>query len=208
MAILNYAKVKVAEDASGLGEGLGKSLEELAVARRLRYTAEETGNIPGVAESRQAFKALGIDPSRYRPSSEALLRRVLQDKPMFSVNSAVDVNNYCSIKYGLPFGIYDLASIQGKVVCRLGKDSETYFGLNGRETSMSGKLLTADESGPFGSPVVDSERTKVTSAANDLLHVVYVFPGYDIDLTELLSDVGEMFVKWNGGEIKESYFLK
>lgn len=84
----------------------------------------------------------------------------------------------------------------------MGQEGEAYFGLNGRETSMQGKLLTADELGPFGSPVVDSERTKVTCEARDLLHVIYVFPGCDVDVEDLLSDVGAMFVKWNGGEIR------
>jgi len=167
------------------------------------YRLENLTDIPGIKEGRRAFKALGVDPARYRPSSEALLRRVLQNKPLGSVNTAVDGNNYVSIYFGLPFGLYDISALEGNVSCRLGDGGESYLGLNGREVSLEAKLLTADAKGPFGSPVVDSERTSVQPGATRLLHIAYVFPGYTVP-QKFLEQVSRQFAQFTAAKTVES----
>lgn len=171
-----------------------------------RYRLENLTDIPGIKEGRQAFKAIGVDPARYRPSSEALLRRVLQNKPLGSVNTAVDANNYVSIYFGLPFGLYDISALEGDVYCRLGDGGEGYFGLNGREVSLEGKLLTADAQGPFGSPVVDSERTSVQPGATHLLHIGYIFPGYKAP-ENFLEQLSRQFAQFTRANTVESGIL-
>lgn len=170
------------------------------------YGMGDLTDIPGIRQARNAFKTLGVDPSRYRPSSEALLRRILQKKPLGSVNSAVDANNYASIYFGLPFGLYNMSALDGTISCRLGEAGESYFGLNGREVSLEGKLLTADARGPFGSPVVDSERTSVQSGATDLLHIVYIFPGYK-PVESLFEQVAAQFYRFTTGQAIKSGLL-
>lgn len=172
---------------------------------RLEHEISRLTEIEGVREWRAALKQLGTDPSRYRPSSEALLRRLLQGNPFFWVNSAVDVNNFFSVLYALPLGIYDLDQIHGDVVCRVGQADDHYEGLNGREVSMENKPLLADEQGAFGSPIVDSKRTCVTDQSRNMLQVIFFHEQLSSSKKdEILGSVGRMFTEINGGEVTQA----
>lgn len=166
----------------------------------LRLEERNAADYPGVTEYRKVFKSLAIDPSRYRPASEALLRRVLSGKDLPPINSGVDVNNFFSIRFGIPIGLYNLDKIQGDVQIDLGDAEDTYEGLNGREMNMEGKLLSKDEVGAFGSPIVDSKRTMVDESVKNALHIVYLQPSMDkSEAQELLESMAKMFTQVNGG---------
>ncbi|MFC0238781.1 B3/B4 domain-containing protein [Fictibacillus phosphorivorans] len=166
----------------------------------LRLEERNAADYPGVTEYRKVFKSLAIDPSRYRPASEALLRRVLSGKDLPPINSGVDVNNFFSIRFGIPIGLYNLDKIQGDVQIDLGDAEDTYEGLNGREMNMEGKLLSKDEVGAFGSPIVDSKRTMVDESVKNALHIVYLQPSMDkSEAQELLESMTKMFTQVNGG---------
>lgn len=147
--------------------------------QRIRNTLaiEEISRLPGVETSRRAFKALGVDPARYRPSQEALLRRIVGDKPISLINSGVDVNNYLSVKFAVPMGLYDVQKISGGIVLKIGEEGEGYDALNGRPLDGRDRLIVRDAQGPFGSPFVDSVRSKVEESTQRLLHLVYFLPG-------------------------------
>jgi DNA/RNA-binding domain of Phe-tRNA-synthetase-like protein len=130
-------------------------------------------DIPGVAETRALFHRLGVDPTKTRPSSEALLRRVVQGKGLPRVNLAVDVCNLCSLEHQLPLGLYDREFVKGIVHARAGRDGEGYPGIRKQRVNLAGRLLLADDQGPFGAPTSDSERTSVTAATTRLLVVVF-----------------------------------
>ncbi|MDN4527650.1 B3/B4 domain-containing protein [Fictibacillus fluitans] len=162
---------------------------------------------PGIKEWRQIFKTLSMDPSRYRPSSEALLRRVYGGKDIALVNSAVDVNNFFSLQYGIPLGIYNSDAIHGDVEVALGAPGDQYEGLNGRLMNMDGKLLSKDEEGAFGSPIVDSKRTMTEEHVKNALQLVYLRPSMPEDEAEkLLSAIEKMFVQIHGGS-SESFLI-
>ncbi|WP_328083475.1 B3/B4 domain-containing protein [Fictibacillus nanhaiensis] len=166
----------------------------------LRLEEKNVADYPGVVEYRKVFKSLGIDPSRYRPASEALLRRVLSGKDLPPINSGVDVNNFFSIRFAIPIGLYNLDKIHGEVEIRIGSAEDTYEGLNGREMNMKGKLLSRDDVGAFGSPIVDSKRTMVDESVKNALHVVYLQPSMDkSEAYELLESMAKMFTQVNGG---------
>ncbi|MBN3553323.1 hypothetical protein JYA63_03530 [Fictibacillus nanhaiensis] len=166
----------------------------------LRLEEKNPADYPGVAEYRQVFKTLGMDPSRYRPASEALLRRVLSGKDLPPINSGVDVNNFFSIRFAIPIGLYNLDRIQGDVEIRMGGAEDSYEGLNGREMNMEGKLLSRDDVGAFGSPIVDSKRTMVDESVKNALHIVYLQPSMDkSEAHELLESMAKMFTQVNGG---------
>jgi DNA/RNA-binding domain of Phe-tRNA-synthetase-like protein len=151
----------------------------------------------GVACAREAFKALGLDPARYRPSQEALLRRVLMDKPIPQINSAVDVNNLLSIRYRVALGLYDADKIEGNVVIRAGKKSDVYTALNGRDVDCENKLILVDQKGPIGSPYVDSIRTSVGEMCQRFFHVVYVYPArFHQKAFESMADI---LIQFHGG---------
>lgn len=133
--------------------------------------------IPNVKESRAAYKKFGKDPSRYRVSSEALIRRIGQGKGLYEVNTVVDANNLISIESGFSVGSYDLAKAQGDLVFRVGKEGESYKGIGKDELNIAGLPLIADEAGALGSSTSDSERAMITMETREVLTLIYSFSG-------------------------------
>lgn len=126
-----------------------------------------------IAAVRAMYRRVGLDPTKTRPSSEALLRRVRKGDPLPRINSMVDVCNWCSFEFQLPYGLYDAANIQGDVVLRLGREGESYPGIRKDDVHVGGRITLADEIGPFGNPTSDSARTMVTTATRRALLVVF-----------------------------------
>ncbi|MDZ5713139.1 B3/B4 domain-containing protein [Jeotgalibacillus haloalkalitolerans] len=161
---------------------------------------QKPADFEGIAEWRQLFKQFGKDPNRYRPSTEALLRRIAKQNYLPSTNSAVDLNNFFSLQYETPLGIYDTQNISGDIEIRLGSDQEQFEGLNGRMNSAENLIIAADSNGPFGSPCVDSARTAVSKETNDALHIVYFRPSLPKEEQEkMLHSLKDMFIQVNGG---------
>jgi DNA/RNA-binding domain of Phe-tRNA-synthetase-like protein len=122
---------------------------------------------------RTMYKRVGIDPTKTRPSSEALLRRVRKGDPLPRINSMVDVCNWCSFEFQLPYGLYDAAHIEGDVTLRLGREGESYPGIRKDDVHVDGRIALADATGPFGNPTSDSARTMVTTSTTRALVVVF-----------------------------------
>jgi DNA/RNA-binding domain of Phe-tRNA-synthetase-like protein len=135
------------------------------------------------ASVRTMYKRMGIDPTKTRPSNEALLRRVRKGQPLPRVNALVDVINWCSVEFQLPYGLYDRQHIAGAITMRRGRDGEEYAGIRKDTVHVTGRITLVDELGPFGNPTSDSARTMVTSLTRDALVVVYA-PA-DIDAARL-----------------------
>lgn len=138
------------------------------VETRLRTT-----DPPETASVRTMYKRVGIDPTKTRPSNEALLRRVRKGEGLPRINALVDIINWCSVEFQLPYGLYDAARIEGAVTLRLGRAGEEYAGIRKDAVHVAGRIVVADERGPFGNPTSDSARTMVTPATSDALVVVY-----------------------------------
>jgi DNA/RNA-binding domain of Phe-tRNA-synthetase-like protein len=126
-----------------------------------------------IAAVRTMYKRVGIDPTKRRPSSEALLRRVRKGEPLPRINSMVDVCNWCSLEFQLPYGLYDADRIEGDVELRLGREGESYAGIRKDEVHVGGRITLTDRVGPFGNPTSDSARTMVTTATSRALVVVF-----------------------------------
>jgi DNA/RNA-binding domain of Phe-tRNA-synthetase-like protein len=125
------------------------------------------------AAVRTMYKRVGLDPTRSRPSSEALLRRVRRGDTLPRINSMVDVCNWCSLEFQLPYGLYDAARIDGDVELRLGHAGECYAGIRKDEVHVGGRITLADGRGAFGNPTSDSARTMVTTDTTQALVVVF-----------------------------------
>ena len=160
----------------------GPVLQAEIVALCTRMTAAHAGRSPGeiegLAPARRLYRAFGIDPTSTRPSSEALLRRILQGKPFPSVNSAVEVCNLCSTSFLLPIGLYDAAKITGGVTLRQGEPGESYGGIRKDLVNVAGRPVLVDDLGPFGNPTSDSLRTCVTEATSSLFMVIFAPADY------------------------------
>ncbi len=118
---------------------------------RERFAETPLGEHPVAGGVRRLFKSAGIDPTRYRPSGEALVRRILKGQGLYHINCIVDINNICSIESLFPLGAYDRGRIIGDVTIRMGARDEVYRGI-GKEINITGKLVSADSEGAFGSP--------------------------------------------------------
>ena len=151
---------------------------------------------------REIFKKTGKNPSRYHHSAEALYRRIQKGKYLSSIHSAIDINNFFSLLYQLPIGIYDVASINGSVITvTIGHEGQQYEGINRRMNSLQGLIITSDETGPFGSPFVDSLRTAVGAETTEAIQIVYLSPTFSItEGKEILEAMKNMFIQINGGE--------
>jgi DNA/RNA-binding domain of Phe-tRNA-synthetase-like protein len=126
------------------------------------------------AAVRTMYKQVGLDPTKTRPSSEALLRRVRKGDPLPRINSMVDVCNWCSLEFQLPYGLYDLANVEGDAVeMRLGREGESYPGIRKDAVHVAGRICLVDSRGPFGNPTSDSARTMVTTVTITALVVVF-----------------------------------
>ncbi len=165
-------KVRVEKKNEELWQYLKKDIFKKAKDAIFDYGINE---IPNIKESRQAYKAFGKDPSRYRVSSEALLRRIGQGKGLYEVNTVVDVNNLISIQSGFSVGSYDADKIGEELVFRVGRDKETYKGIGKDEIKIDGLPVLADTHGAIGSSTSDSERAMITETAAEVLTLIYSF---------------------------------
>lgn len=147
--------------------GLDAALAAAEAAARANPPAEAVA-------VRTMYKRVGLDPTKTRPSSEALLRRVRKGDSLPRINSMVDVCNWCSLEFQLPYGLYDLARVEGdEIEMRLGRDRESYAGIRKDEVHVGGRICLADAKGPFGNPTSDSARTMVTTATTRALVVLF-----------------------------------
>lgn len=158
-------------------------------------------HFPGLLEWQLVWKALGSSPSRYRPSAEALFRRIKKQNYLSSIHSAVDMNSFLSLQYEIPLGLYDADKINGDVEIALGTEDDQFEGLNNRINTLDNILVSKDASGAFGSPYVDSTRTAVTENTKNALHIFYLRPSMErAQALELLNAAANMFTGINGGE--------
>lgn len=128
--------------------------------------------------ARRLYHALGIDPSKTRPSSEALLRRVLQKKELYRVNAVVDAANFASLTLLLPIGLYDAAKVYPPVVLRLGAEGEQYEGIRKDAVHVADRPVLVDRRGPFGNPTSDSLRSCVTAGTRSVWFVLFAPADY------------------------------
>jgi DNA/RNA-binding domain of Phe-tRNA-synthetase-like protein len=183
-------------------ESFWAQAEELFSALVVSLEGKRPSELPGVAEVRRMYRATGIDPTRYRPSCEALLRRVVRGKPLYRINNLVDLMNYWSIKLQAPACAHDLEKIVGdRVVVRLGAAGEWYPGIEGKKrVSLERWIVLADAEGPFGNPSADSHRTRITEATRAALLILYSPPSRSVQALEgALAEIAEDVARWCGG---------
>jgi DNA/RNA-binding domain of Phe-tRNA-synthetase-like protein/ureidoglycolate hydrolase len=182
-------------------EALREEGERLAIALRAQWGAETApAEIPALRPVRELYRALGIDPTKTRPASEALLRRVLQGKPLYRVNALVDALNLCSLTTLVPFGVYDRARVAAPVVLRWGAAGETYEGIGRGRIAVEGRPVLADRDGPFGNPTADALRTSVGHGTTKALAVLYLPPAVDaVHVDRFLTLAAEAVARSCGG---------
>ncbi len=144
---------------------------------RSTFTVDSVKERSGISATRNAYKACGKDPSRYRPSNEQLCRRLLQGKDLYKVSTVVDLLNLASIRFGYSIGGFDAEKIAGRrLVLGIGREGEPYEGIGRGVLNIEGMPVYRDQVGGIGTPTSDNERTKTSLGTRHLLCLVN---GYD-----------------------------
>ena len=156
------------------------------------FTLENLTEQINIKTSRKAYKALGKEPSRYRVSSEALIRRILQGKGLYRINNVVDTNNLISIETGYSVGSYDLENLHGNINFRIGNIGEKYQGIGKEMINIENLPVFADDFGAYGSPTSDSTRAMITEKSKDILTVLISFNG--IEELEKSIDIAKKYL--------------
>lgn len=164
-------------------------------------------DIPNIKQSRMAYKAFGKDPSRYRVSSEALIRRIGQGKGLYEVNTVVDANNLISVESGFSVGSYDAGKIGDELIFRVGREDETYQGIGKDEVNIANLPVLSDYEGAVGSSTSDSRRAMITEDTKEVLTLIYSFSDND-DLEKAIEYGEEYLVKYAGAQEIISWIVK
>lgn len=142
-----------------------------------KYDTESIKHISGIAATRTAYKRCGKDPTRYRPSCEQLMRRVIQGKGLYQIDTVVDLVNLASIRYAYSIGGFDLDKVEGEeVTLGIGREGEPYEGIGRGVLNIAGMPVYRDAAGGIGTPTSDHERTKLSFST---VHFLAFVNGYD-----------------------------
>lgn len=159
----------------------GKEIRQLSdtVAKRIRanYSVEDIRSIELINQTRNAYRKTGKDPARYRPSAEALCRRIAGGKSLYPVSNIVDLLNLISVESGFSIGGYDRERIEGEISVGIGKENEVYGAIGRGNLNIAGLPVLRDNRGAFGSPTSDSVRTRITGLTTEFMMVFFDFEG-------------------------------
>ena len=158
-------------------EQLWKEIAEVENKIRMSGKLEDINKFPTIQATRQAYKRLGKDPNRYRPSAEALRRRIFRNLPLYKIDTLVDIINLLSIQSGYSIGGFDAAKIDGDLVLGVGKEGEIYHGIGRGELNIAGLPVYRDNRGGVGTPTSDEERTKIDMDTRKLLMIINGYSG-------------------------------
>ncbi len=193
-------KVKVDPSPPGLLDAIAQQCSKI----ENELEVDDINHIPTIQATRKFYRALGKDPSRYRPSAESLHRRVVKGKGLYQVNNVVDCLNLVSLQTGYSIGGYDADKIEGEITLGAGKSNEPYQGIGRGELNIENLPVLRDDKGAFGTPTSDSMRTSVTDSCKSFLMVFFDFGG-EQSLANLLDSTKELLMDFaNGSEIKVS----
>ncbi len=158
-------------------EALWKEIEAMGQQYRKELTTDSLKEISSIAATRRVYRACGKDPSRYRPASEALIRRILQGKELYQRDTLVDLINLASIAYGYSIGGFDADKFEGDTLTLgIGREGEPYEGIGRGIINIAGLPVYRDSKGGVGTPTSDNERTKMMMETS---HLVVLINGYD-----------------------------
>jgi len=158
-------------------EGLWAEIDALCENYKQQFDTTSIKQLPGVEATRRVYRACGKDPSRYRPSSEALIRRVIQGKNLYQIDTLVDLINLASMKFGYSIGGFDADKFEGDTLTLgVGKKDEPYEGIGRGILNIEGMPVYRDSKGGVGTPTSDNERTKIELSTT---HLFVIVNGYD-----------------------------
>ncbi len=183
---------------------LWQEIDAFIAEYRSRFTADSIKLMPSIEATRAAYRACGKDPSRYRPSGEALVRRTLKGHDLYHVDTLVDLINLASIAYGYSIGGFDadkiLLSPQSELTLGIGREGEPYEGIGRGVLNIAGLPVYRDDSGGIGTPTSDHERTKLTLDTRHLLAIVNGYDGNAGNVTACAEFIQQLLRRYAGSD--------
>lgn len=162
------------------------------------YSIDQINKLPEIAATRKAYKLLGKDPNRYRPSAEALCRRIVRGIPVYKVSTLVDIINLVSIQSGFSIGGFDKNKITGNIELGVGTSIDEFEAIGRGILNVEGLPLYRDEKGGIGTPTSDNERTKISENTTDILLIINGFSGNKNNLTHSVNRTIQLLQKYAG----------
>ncbi|MCI1647286.1 MAG: hypothetical protein LKI39_04275 [Bacteroides sp.] len=195
-----YAKVTNTAFSKGLWEEITAFTRDLTTGTKL----EDIKNQPAIAATREAYKRCGKDPGRYRPSAEALRRRLMRGLELYQIDTLVDLINLVSLRTGYSIGGFDADKIQGTdLELGIGKANEPFEGIGRGVLNIEGLPVYRDSVGGIGTPTSDNERTKMELETKHILAIVNGYSGKKglQEAAELIQKLLIAYATSNGGQI-------
>lgn len=187
-------------------EGLWGEINKMGDKYKSTLTTETLKNISGIAATRRVYRACGKDPSRYRPASEALIRRMLQGKTLYQIDTLVDLINLASIAFGYSIGGFDASKFVGETLTLgIGREGEPYEGIGRGMINISGLPVYRDAKGGVGTPTSDNERTKIDINTKHLLVLINGYDGNEQNVranAEYIQTLLQKYCQSDGGSYK------
>ena len=198
-----FAAIKCKVKNSNYNEMLWKEINNFAVKFVAEYKMEDIKKRSAIAATREVYKKLGKDPNRYRPSGEALCRRILKGQGLYQIDTLVDLINLISLKTGYSIGGFDADKIKGNLILGVGKAGEPFEAIGRGNMNIEGLPVYRDSIGGIGNPSSDEERTKIYSETTHLLMLINGYSGaegleeaveYSKDLLQKYAEADEIVI--------------
>lgn len=163
-----------------------------------KFALEELNKRISIDSTRKAYKKLGKDPNRYRPSAEALGRRIINGKGIYRISALIDIINLVSIKSGYSIGGFDVSKIEGDtLILDKGCSEDKFEGIGRGILNIEGLPVYRDAKGGIGTPTSDEERTKIQSETTHLLMLVNIY-GEEMKVEEVKNLFQKLLLKYAG----------
>lgn len=164
------------------------------------YSLETLKDAPHFRKYRDFFWKIDIDPTKIRPSSEALIRRILQGKQIPQINTAVDAYNFASIKSGVPLAAFDSKRLRGELSMGFATRGEEFWGIGMKEPKiLTGKEIVIKDEEKLVAiyPYRDADESKVTHEIAEILLMSCGVPGVEAQkLEEAVNLAAEYLVEY------------
>lgn len=179
---------------------LWAEINDLGEKYKAEYTTETVKTISGIEATRRVYRACGKDPSRYRPAAEALIRRMLQGKELYQIDTLVDLINLASIAFGYSIGGFDADKFVGDTLTLgIGREGEPYEGIGRGMLNIAGLPVYRDAEGGVGTPTSDNERTKIELSTRHVLVLVNGYDGNEVQVKTNAEYIIRLFEKYAQG---------
>lgn len=184
---------------TAFSDDLWREIAALTAEIRSNLTFDTIKEQPQIAATRRMYTVCGKDPSRYRPSAEALMRRIVKGNDLYQINTMVDLVNLVSMRFGYSIGGFDADKVEGDVVAGIGREGEPYNGIGRGPLNIAGLPVLRDSVSGFGTPTSDDERTAMSLETSHFLMVVNAYDGPAL-LPELFDYTRQLLEKYADGK--------